>query len=125
MKPNDDIEQLLRGLKHHARPAFRKAARDNMLLELDKVGITNHQPKWKAFMNSRSFRYATASSILAAALALIVIFSGLTGSDHAVALAQVLEKTEAMNTLVLQEQRAFYLKGAEQPLLQGHAIKYL
>ena len=54
-----------------------------------------------------------------------VILSGLTGGNQAVALAQVLEKTEAMNTLVLQEQRAFYLKGAEEPCLRGHAIKYL
>ena len=125
MNPNDDMEQLVRGLKHRARPEFRKAARDNMLLELDQVGSANHQSMWKALMKSRSFRYATASSILVAALALIVILSGLTGGNQAVALAQVLEKTEAMNTLVLQEQRAFYLKGAEEPCLRGHAIKYL
>jgi hypothetical protein len=102
-----------------------KAARDKMLLELDKAGITNHQPKWKAFMKSRSFRYATASSILAAALAVIAVLAGLTGGNRAVALAQVLEKTEAMNTLVLREHRAFYLKDAQDPFLQGHAIKYL
>jgi hypothetical protein len=125
MKPNDDIEQGIRGLKHRVRPEFRQAARDNMLLELDRVRITHHQPKWRTFMESRSFRYATASSILAAALALIATLSGLTGANRSVALAQVLERTEAMNTLVLQEQRAFYLKGAEEPFLQGRAIKYL
>ena len=125
MNPNDDMEQLVRGLKHRARPEFRKAARDNMLAELDKVTITNHQPIWKAVMKSRSFRYATASSILATTLALVVILSGLTGGNHAVALAQVLAKTEAMSTLVLQERRAFYLKDAEEPFLQGHAIKYI
>jgi hypothetical protein len=125
MKRTDDIDDLIRGVKCRARPDFREAARAKMLAELDKVTITNHQPIWKALMRSRSFRYATASSILAATLALVAILSGLTGGNQAVALAQVLEKTEAMNTLVLQEKRAFYLKGAEEPFLQGHAIKYL
>jgi hypothetical protein len=125
MKLKDDMEQRICQLKLHATPEFRQAARDQMFLELDKVDSAHHPPVWRVIMSRKSVRYATASSIIAIALASVAILFALTGDNHAVALAQVLEKIEAMSTMVLQEQRAFYVKGADEPLFRGRAVKYV
>ena len=104
MKLKDDMERRICQLKLPATPEFRQAARDQMFLELDKVDSVQHPPVWRVIMSRKSVRYATASSIIAIALASVAILFALTGDNHAVALAQVLEKIEAMSTMVLQEQ---------------------
>ncbi len=125
MMLKDDIERLVTAMQFPARPEYRVAAREEMFRELDKVSRPACQPKWRAIMSSKPVRYATAFSVVAAVLAAVVILFGLTGGEHTVALAQVLEKVEAMSTVVLEEQRAFYVKGAAEPFLRGRAVKYV
>jgi hypothetical protein len=125
MKPNDDLERLVRQLKYRARPEFRRAVHEEMLAELGEAATSEPQSLWGLLITSRVARYATAASVAAVGLAAVIFLFGLPGGRNGVALAEVLEKTDAMNTVVIREERAFYRTGEDRPSVQAHAIKYI
>ena len=125
MKPVDDLERLVKRLKHRASPGFRTAAREKMLAELDRTVALKPRSLWRTVMSSKLARYATAGSIAVAVLVAVVFLVGLPLGNHGVVLAQVVEKTQAFKTLVHREKRAFYRQGEDQPFLVGDAVKYV
>jgi|GEM_PF-1167899 len=125
MKPADDVEELIRQLKCRATPEFRAAAREKMLAELDKAVAAQRPSLWRTIVTNKATRYATAASILVAALAAVVFWFGVSPDHHGVVLAEAVKRTQAMNTMIHREHRAFYRKGDEKPFLQGEAVKYI
>jgi hypothetical protein len=125
MKPVDDVERLVRRLKHRASPGFRTAAREKMLAELDRTVALKPRSRWRTVMSSKLARYAAAGSIAVAVLAAVVFLLGLPLGNHGIVLAQVVEKTQAFKTLVHREKRAFYREGEDKPFLVGEAVKYI
>ena len=125
MKPHDEVERLVGQLKYSARSEFKTATREKMLAELGTTRPSEPHPLWKLLSSRRAVRYAGSASILAVGLAFVISLFGLPDSVHPVALADVLEKTESMSTVVLQEKRTFYREGEETPTSLGHAVKYI
>ena len=124
MRPVDDVERLVRRLKHRARPEFRTAAREKMLAELDWSGVPGRPSLWRTVVSSKLARYATAGSVAVAALAAAVLLFGLPLGNRGVVLAEVVRKTQGISTLVHHEKRVFYRKGEEQPSLLSDGVKY-
>jgi hypothetical protein len=123
MKPADDMEQLVRQLTYRASPGFKDAARGQMLAELDQVAPSNPRPLWRKIVSSKITRYATPVAI-AVALAVVVFRPGGSSQREGVVWAEVLEKIQAIDTMIHQEQREFYRPGENKPFLQGRAVKY-
>ena len=125
MKPHGEVERLVGQLKYSARSEFKTATREKMLAELGTTRTSEPHSLWKLLSSRRAVRYAGSASILAVGLAFVISLFGLPDSVHPVALADVLEKTESMSTVVLQEKRTFYREGEEEPTSMGHAVKYI
>ena len=125
MKPLDDIERLVGQLKYSASPEFKTVTREKMFEELTKTRTSVPHGLWHSLGRRRAVCYVGGASLVVAGLAFVISLCGLPGGNHSVALAEVLEKTESMSTVILQENREFIADGEEEPTLMGHAVKYV
>ncbi len=127
MKPTDAIEHLLKRLKYRATPEFRLSARERMLSELERARAAHEikpqpLPLWRIIMSSRTTYYAGAVSVLVA-LALVVLPLGGPLDNHGVVWADVVKKTEAVDTLTYREKRLVYKLGEEALLHEFNVFK--
>ncbi|MCU0916017.1 MAG: hypothetical protein MUC88_15865 [Planctomycetes bacterium] len=79
---------------------------------------------WRIIMESKATRYSVAATIVAAAALILTNPFGFLGRSHGVALAEAVEKMDAVETMVLKEQRNFYELGQEEPFLRAQVVKY-
>lgn len=114
MRPNDTMERLVRQLKYRAAPEFRDRAWQSMLAELEATGPVEPQPIWRIVMTSKT-TYCVAAAAAAVVLALLVLPLGGPLDDYHVVLAEVVKKTDAIDTLTHREKRVGYKLGEEKP----------
>jgi hypothetical protein len=80
---------------------------------------------WRTIMESRATRYSAAATIAIAAALVLSDPLGLFGSRHGVALAEVVERMNEVQTITHQEKRVFYEMGKDEPMLRTNVVKYL
>lgn len=114
MKRDDTMERLVEQLKYRAAPEFRGRARKSMLAELDAAGPVNPQPLWRIVMTSKT-TYCVTAVVAAVVFAFLVLPLGSPLDNHHVVLAEVVKKTEAIDTLTHREKRVCYQLGQEKP----------
>jgi hypothetical protein len=84
-----------------------------------------HRKIWRTIMESRVTRYSAAATILVAASLVLFDPLGLFGGRHGVALAEVVERMNEVQTITHKERRIYYEIGKEEPMLKTNVVKYL
>jgi hypothetical protein len=84
-----------------------------------------HRKIWRTIMESRITKCSVAATILVAASLVLFDPLGLFGGRHGVALAEVVERMNEVQTITHKERRIYYEIGKEEPMLRANVVKYV